>query len=375
LRVDWVDIDRERSRALTVAKRYNVAGDDVTNGVIIVQGKAGPPRFIPRSELADYDSSDPPALQAWKGEQALMSALLQVTGEKPPEICFVQGHGEPAIDSWEQGEYGDFAEELRRDHYAPRAVNLDGGIPKSCNLVVVAGPEQPLSTAHASIVGAFLDGGGRLLLLAGPHFDPQVTRFTDVGLEPVLARWGLTLEKNLVVDEPHLGGSPVAFAVTEGYADHPITAHLMHKRTLWSTVREVRGPIELVRTSDGGWGETDLGIFHAAAELSFDPARDRKGPLSIGAAALRGRTRIVALGSSEIAGNREILGYNRDLLLSSVAWLLDTPPRIALGPRTPEHVRLRLDDGQLTRVFLLAVVALPLVVLLLGAGVWWVRRS
>jgi ABC-type uncharacterized transport system involved in gliding motility auxiliary subunit len=254
-------------------------------------------------------------------------------------------------------------------------VSLDAPIPKSCNLLVEAGPEQPLNGAHAAVIGAYLDGGGRLLLLDGPHFDPQVTHFADTGLEGVLSRWGLTLEKDVVVDEPRLGGSAVAFAVSEGWADHPITAHLMHKRTLWSTVREVRGGTELVHTSDAGWGETDLGLFHAAAELSFDPARDHKGPISIGAAVERGATRIVAFGSSEIAGNREILGYNRDLLLSSVAWLLDLPPRIALGPRTPEHVRLRLDDGQLTRVFLLSVVALPLLVLLLGAGVWWVRRS
>ena len=45
------------------------------------------------------------------------------------------------------------------------------------------------------------------------------------------------------------------------------------------------------------------------------------------------------------------------------------------GPRTPEHLRLSLDDGQLTRVFLLSVIALPFCILLLGAGVWWVRRS
>src|SRR5205814_72050 len=99
LKVDSVDIDRDRERALTVARRYNVAADDVTNGVIIVQGQSGPPRFIPKSELAEYDFGDPPAMKAWKGEQALMSALLQITEEKPPEICFVQGHGEPAIDS------------------------------------------------------------------------------------------------------------------------------------------------------------------------------------------------------------------------------------------------------------------------------------
>jgi ABC-2 type transport system permease protein len=373
LHVDWVDIDRERERALTVAKRYNVSADDVTGGVIIVQGPTGPAKFIPRAELAEYDLSEPPTMKAWKGEQALVSALLQVSEEKPPEICFVTGHGEPAIDSFEPGEYGDFAEELRRDHYSPRAVSLDnlGG----CNLLVEAGPEQPLNAADAAALGAFLDGGGRLLVLAGPHFDAQVTRFSENGLEPTLQRFGIVLGNNVIVDEPRLRGSAVAFAVSEGYGDHPITGHLMHHRTLWATVREVSGPDPLVQTSDAGWGETDLGIFHATAELSFDPARDKKGPISIGAAVERGKTRIVAFGSSEIAGNREILGYNRDLLLSSVAWLLKAEPRIAVGPRTPEHVRLTLDDGQVRRVFLLSVVLLPLFILLLGGGVWWVRRA
>ena len=32
--MDFVDVDRERERALTVGKRYNVSKDDVTNGVM-----------------------------------------------------------------------------------------------------------------------------------------------------------------------------------------------------------------------------------------------------------------------------------------------------------------------------------------------------
>jgi len=36
---------------------------------------------------------------------------------------------------------------------------------------------------------------------------------------------------------------------------------------------------------------------------------------------------------------------------------------------------LSLDDGQLDRVFLVCVVGLPLLALLIGGGVFWVRRS
>jgi hypothetical protein len=152
-------------------------------------------------------------------------------------------------------------------------------------------------------------------------------------------------------------------------------------------VREVRAAPkpglaarELVHTSDGGWGETDLGVFHAQAELRFDAARDVKGPVPIAVAAERtdgtGKgARLVVLGSSEVAANREILGYNRDLILSTVAWLLKAEPKVAIGPRTPEHLRLTLDDRELARIFVVCVVALPLVVLLIGAGVFWVRRS
>jgi ABC-type transport system involved in multi-copper enzyme maturation permease subunit len=388
LRVDWIDIDRERERAIAVGKRYNVSGEDVAAGVIIVDGGSSS-RFLTRDELAEYDyaaadDGRPPPLKAWKGEQALVQALLEVTEEKAPALCFVKGHGERAIDSWEPGEYGDFAEELKRDHYAPRAIELEAGIPLDCALVVEAGPEQPLGKRDAETLGAYLERGGRLLVLDGPHFDPQVTRFAGSGLEEPLEKFGISLKNDLVLDEPRLRGSVAAFGVSEGYGDHPISAHLMHHRTLWAMAREVRAlekpgvsARELVHTGDAGWGETDPSFLAGVGQSgpSFDPAHDVKGPVSLGVAAEKGASRVVALGSAELAANREILGYNRDLLLSSVAWLLKKEPRMAIGPRTPEHLRLRLDDGQVTRVFLYAVVALPLFVLLLGGGVFWVRRS
>jgi len=136
-----------------------------------------------------------------------------------------------------------------------------------------------------------------------------------------------------------------------------------------------------VHTSDAGWGETNLGIFNGSAELRFDPSSDVKGPVSIAVAAERTEgtgkgARLVVFGSSELASNRVLLAaYNRDLVLSALAWLEHRQERIAIGPRPTEHLRLTLDDRQLSHVLALCVGALPLFVLLLGAGVFWVRRS
>ncbi len=394
LHVEYVDADREPERLKTVGKKYGISGDDLVNGVIVVDAGAQS-KFITRDELAEYDwaraeEGEPPRLKSWKGEQALVSAILSVTEAEAPLVCFTQGHGEPAIDSFEPGEYGDFAEELKRDHYRVRALDLTagaGGVPAECALTVVAGPEQPFGAADVRALDLLMEKGGRVLALIGPTFDPQVTRFAATGLEDFFARWGATLGDDVVVDTPRIRGSAVAFAVAEGYADHPITAKLMHHRTLWSDVREVRArpapglaAREIVHTTDDGWGETNLAVFRAQAELGYDAATDVKGPVPIAAAVERtdgtGRgARLVLYGSSELAAGRKVLGYNRDLLLSSVAWLLKAEPKIAIGPRATEHLRLALDDGQLRRIFWLCVVLLPLFALAVGGGVFWVRRS
>jgi ABC-2 type transport system permease protein len=386
LRVEYIDVDRDPERAKIVAKKFGVSGDDLMAGVIVVDAGTHS-KFLTRDELAEYDfsreDSRAPVLKAWKGEQALASALLSVTEEKAPLLCFTQGHGEPAIDSVAPGELGDFAEELKRDHHETRALDLSAAktsdIPKECDLLAIAGPEQPFGAADVALIEKYLERGGRLLALLGPSLDPKAAHFVENGLEKLLDRFGVGLRDNLVVDEPRLRSSVIAFAVSEGYADHPITSHLMHHRTVWVEAREVRATDaaakELVHTSDAGWGETDLSIFKGEAELKFDPSRDLKGPVPLGVASEKGGARLVVFGSSQIAANREVLGYNRDLLLSSVGWLLHEAPKVAIGPRTPEHLRLTLDDGQLRHVFWLCVVALPLTLLLLGLGIFWVRRA
>jgi ABC-2 type transport system permease protein len=390
LHVEYVDIDREPERLKRVGKKYKVSGDDLVDGVIVVAA-GEQSKFITREDLAEYDwaaaePDQPPPLKAWKGEAALDQALLAVTDEHAPNVCFVSGHGEPSIESFSDGDYGNFAEELKRDHEAPRAITLEHGVPADCDVVVVAGPQQPVPAADATELAKYLERGGKLLALMGPTLDPEMSRFVDVGIEPLLERWGAALGQDVVVDEPRLRSSVVAFAVSDGYEEHAITRGLRGRRTLWTDTREVR-PLSkpgldarsLLHSSDASWGETDMAIYRAAGEARFDPARDAKGPLSLGVAVERtagtGKgARLVVLGSDELPGTRELLAYNRDLLLSSLAWLETRASKVAVGPRPTEHVHLSLDDRQLSRVFLVCVILLPMGALLVGGGVFWRRR-
>ena len=90
-----------------------------------------------------------------------------------------------------------------------------------------------------------------------------------------------------------------------------------------------------------------------------------------------GGARLVVLGgatspSSALVGRG--LGAADALVASAVAWLAGRDVSLAIGARTPEHVRLIMTPGARRGVLALCVVALPLIAAALGGLLWWRRR-
>jgi ABC-type uncharacterized transport system involved in gliding motility auxiliary subunit len=389
LRVEFVDIDRDPERLREAGRRYRISADDLASGVVVV-ASGEQAKYITREELADYEfrPEEPPRLRAWKGEQALLSAILTVTEERAPTLCFTTGHDEPALDSLEPTGGSELHEALSRDHYLVRTVDLLRESLTGCESLVLFGPERLFQQREVEELARMLEAGGRLLVLSSPTFNERLSRFVDLGFEETLDRWGLSLREDLVMDEPRLPGRTLAFIIEEDYSDHPLTRALMHHRTIWSEVREVRALTRpglstkpLVHTSDRGFATTDLRLVRGEILPLFNPNTDVKGPVPIAAAAERTEgtgkgAKIVVLGSATLGMNAQFgMGYNSDLLLSAVAWLVRTSNPVSLGPRQPEQLRLELDERQLARVFVLCVVGLPMLVLFFGVGVFWIRRT
>jgi len=264
-------------------------------------------------------------------------------------------------------------------------------------VLVIAEPTRAFSAPEIAAVESFVDAGGRLLVMVGPVFGPGGVAFAHVGLEALAARYGVALGDDLVVDPTHASdveGPSVWAAGRDSYLPHPISARLGGRLTFWPRTRQVT-PLSpapagltvtpLVRTSAEGWGETDLPTIRGDADLTFDAAVDRRGPVTVAVAVERAATgaapatRLAFLGTGRLVMNYRLSGvtlrdYDADFVLSTIAWLADREARIGIGPKVTGRVALSLTSSDVSWAFRLFVIGLPLLALIAGAWVAVRRR-
>ena len=135
-------------------------------------------------------------------EFRLASAIYDMTTTERSGVAFVEGYGaKRSVD------IPGLAESLG-DRYAIRSVNIAGDSAAavsrdSTEVIVVAGPLEPLDSLAVQRVGDFMDAGGAALILVEPvRIDGQSPNPLPVtnGLEDLLAQRGFTVSRRLVLD-------------------------------------------------------------------------------------------------------------------------------------------------------------------------------
>jgi len=393
LQIEQLDVDADRTRAELLARRYAVSAEDLRQGVVVAVAGARS-KYVTAAEMAEYAvTPEGRRLVAFTGEAALLRAVLTVTSGEPPLVCFLQGHGEAAVGSYEPAGYGRIADEVKRAGFGVReasAAALERGLP-GCGIAVLGGPTRSFAALEVDALDRFVRRRGRLLALVGPVLDRRLGHYGRLGLEEWLAGWGARPLTNLVVDPLALPGEQplLTWAAPSPRDAHPIGRALRNRLTVWPLAREVR-PIpgarpglraeSLVESSKNGWGETDLAALRGDTPLRFDPGRDTAGPVSVAVASEWRESRLVVLGSERgVLNDRLAEGgprdSNRELVLAALDWLAPgSPVPVEVGPKHPEHVRLILAAPELRRVYLITVVAMPLLALGVGLLVWRRRR-
>ncbi len=325
-------------------------------------------------------------------EENITNAIIKVTRKTRKVVCVIEGHGEPDLDDLQSPKgLANFRAALTNENYEVKKVLLasEAKVPEDCSIVVVAGPQRPFLEHEMQAIEAYLDHGGRLLALLPPR--------TGTEFSPLLAKWGIKLGNDVVVDQvvrlfqgPALGLTPLA----NTYGFHEITRDFK-QRTIFPMTRSVKSDatgrtgltvVELVKTSPSSWAETDLeGIFQRG-EASLDGNADLKGPVPVAAAVdanlkqmgrdQEGVTRIVVFGSIEFASNRELDGtfYNRDLLMNAVGWLVGESDLVSIRPRAIRASRIQFTPEQSLMTFYLTVLLIPQFLLIVGLAVWWRRE-
>jgi ABC-type uncharacterized transport system involved in gliding motility auxiliary subunit len=315
-------------------------------------------------------------------EQELTNAILKVTSDSLKTICYLEGHGEKAITDTEGEGYSTIDGNLKKENYETKTVSLvtTDKVPTECAVLIIAGPKQPLLQPETAMIGKYLEGGGKAMMLLDPDTDPQLTE--------VLKAWNIDVGNNTVIDVSAagqmFGGGPYAPLVL-AYGQHPITKDFVRTMTIFPFARSVKPgtatgtgvtPTVLLTTSEASWGESEM---KAGGNPKYDEGKDLKGPVTLGVAASKSsggaEARLVVIGDSEFAANRAI-GFQRngDLFLNSVNWLAQDEQLISIRPKSQTNRRVDLSASQQNLLFWLFVLIMPVAVLGTGAYIWWKRR-
>ena len=315
-------------------------------------------------------------------EEQLTNALIRAMKTEKRTACFLAGHGEPALDDTGRQGFSGAKDALESNNYSTKTVTLqekDAAVPKECSVLVVAGPRTDLVEPETAAIKKFVEGGGRALFM----LPPPTKGITTAALEKTLADWAVTVDHDLVVDLSGVGqlfGGSELSPLVASYESHAIVRELKETATAFPLARSIEvkagGTAEkLFSTSDSSYATTNL----SSAEIRIDPKKDKKGPLTLGAAgSVKSGVkegRFVAVGSSNFAANN-ILRFNgnRDLFLNMMNWLSSDEDLISIRPKEPEDRRLALSGRQMSTIFTSSVIGLPLIVVACGLMVWWKRR-
>lgn len=394
--VRYFDPERNPVEAQQLIQKYGVSS---TGLVVAVSGEDR--RVIDSAEMAELDYSgmqmgQAPKMTGFKGEQLFTGALLQLAEGRKPKVLFTTGHGERSLDDRQEHGLSSVQDLLGRDNFELEewASRTAAAVPPGTDLVVLAGPASPFIESELRAFDAYLNNGGRMLVLVDPTLGQTPgAGLIPTGLDPWLAKYGVRLGANIVIDPQRAyPNSPPYTLLPDDYGDHPITRPLAESGVpvLLNVTRSVSAApggaggvggnqvTELLRTSAAGWGESSLA---ALEEVSRD-AQDLAGPVSLGVAVEgpqqpgKRPLRLVVLGDSDIATNQLVQGMPADavLLANSLNWLAQREALLTIPPKKTENVRLNLTGDQLRTFYLTVLLLLPSLAIVLGTVVWSRRR-
>ena len=348
----------------------------LASGAVVIE-VANRRRVLDLTQLASIspEPEGPPHIERLAVEQALAGALAALSRGEPVIACATTGHGELSLTAKDKDgmDWTVAADRLRAEGIAIEELAPGtASVPPRCAVVIVAGPETPLSADEALALQ------GRALVVAPRSRTASGTTFAPTGLDGVLAAEGLGLPRAIAVD-PSLSprDAPGTLLVIAGYAKHAINVGFANVRpTLWFLPRAIvttNGATPLITASAESWGETDTAT---AAAPTKDEA-DLAGPVAL--AALGKSRNVLAISSAETMSTAVLAGgvSAADLWLArAVRALAGVPePTLDVVARAPHQVRLVLTTAQRRVVIALCAGGIPLAwVALGGLVVWWRRR-
>ncbi len=323
-------------------------------------------------------------------EEGITGAFIRDLKNKTRTVCFVTGSGEHQIDSTDRDGLSQFKDLLAKDEYEAKSIDLlqKAEVPDDCTTLVVAGPTHDYQQPEVDAIKKYVEDGGRAFFLLDPplQFGRDTVASNDA-LTGLLESWGVTLDKDLILDLNPIGqlvGLGPQVALVTQYGSQPIVSQMKGTAVGLPLARSLEikdtGKANVEKLFDSSNSSLATNNLNSASINLNDP-KNKKGPMTLAAGGTYdtgkpdSQGRFVVVGSSMWIANR-FIGFNgnSDLALNTVNWLSSDEDLISIRPKPQDDRRITMTRAQMNTVRTTSQFGLPLVVVLAGIAVWWRRR-
>jgi ABC-type uncharacterized transport system involved in gliding motility auxiliary subunit len=396
-KVDLEQIDPERnlSRAKELFDKYKV----VTDESLLVLDYDGRNKTVKASEMADVDQSgmalgEGPRVAAFKGEQAITSAMIDLVEGKKKTLGYVTGHKEPAL-SAPTSPISLLKTFIENENIKFQELNLldQQAIPADVSAAMIVGPQYDFSEREMQVLRNFWDKQGRILVFVDPAANtPRLRAFLD--------ELGVKVNDDRLMVFVRTGIQELALTrdvQARFLADSPVTKRLADVRTIFvggtasltldpNRSRAANIRLEpLIQAEKGYFAETDYNSDNQP-KLQADAQKAGDMPLTIAASAEKGgsadarvqvnSSRLVAVSNATFVQDTAIMQDQAalDFVSGAVNWVLSREQMIGIAPKIPKPLTFNLDPEALRRLRWVILVLMPLIPAAIGTVVWWQRR-
>lgn len=387
--VQYLDVYQRRREA-------DQLGIDQPDSIVLLCGDKR--RSVTLGELYRVEKGEK---KAFLGEQALTSAILDVSSPEKKKVYFIAGHGELSPDDVDPTHgLSTLRDMLRQRNFDVDSLNIAylGKIPADAALLIAVAPQGKFTSFEQERLRQYLSAtAGRVILLLAPS--------RPHGLENLLLDWGLLVDDDLICDTGTQNMTEEGELLLRFLTPHPVTQTLIdyNLQPRIGPARSVRPDpgrslgnsltvTTLAATSTTAWGEVSYRLHtvperNPGVDILAIPGMEPRDRLGVAVASERVSVRdnlpfsvrggrLVVFGTGDLIANNRVADVaNQNIFLSAVNWTVDRDTQFNIPARPIERFQLSLSAGELTRLRYSLMLALPGAAALLGLIVYWTRRN
>lgn len=333
------------------------------NSLVVVSGEKY--RYVPYSDIyvsqgSAYSYS---YTTSFDGEGAITSAIDYVVSTQLPILYTLEGHGETALPDT-------FTSQLEKENVETESLSLLNvdEIPEDAAALMIHAPASDISGEEAKMLSEYVKSGGKLLILAGPVADGELTN-----LYGILSDYGVSAVQGIVSegDRSHYAFQ-APYVLLPDLGDSDITAPLAEKNYMAivpiAAGLQISGDsaVSLLNTTDSAYSKI-AGYQQTTYEKEDG---DIDGPFSLGVDIQdHSSGRIMFFTSSYLLDdmyNAYSSGANNDMVMNALSALMGDRQAMSIRSKSLNYNYLTISESAASTIKLVMIGLVPLCYLAMG---------